>query len=184
MFAHKLRVEYEQNGQRLPCPLKWLDSFSMRNFTNASIFDGALPLPVPPLFRATYNPAIHSAQEVLVPSKSLTLATLLLFVLAMPFSAAFSQDQIPGQPQPPLPRQRPAPEDETRARIEKDMAKGANKERWEQLKRDTDSLLKLATELKEYVGKSNENTLSLDVIKKAEQIEKLAHSVKEKMKGE
>lgn len=44
MFARKVRVEYERNGQRLPCPLKWLDSFSMRNFTNASVFDDTLPL--------------------------------------------------------------------------------------------------------------------------------------------
>jgi len=28
----------------LPCPLKWLDSFSMRNFTNDQIFDDTLPL--------------------------------------------------------------------------------------------------------------------------------------------
>jgi hypothetical protein len=44
MFARKIRVEYEQNGRRLPCPLKWLDSFSMRNFTNASVFDNTLPV--------------------------------------------------------------------------------------------------------------------------------------------
>jgi hypothetical protein len=44
MFARKIRVEYEENGTRLPCPLKWLDSFSMRNFTNASIFDDTLPI--------------------------------------------------------------------------------------------------------------------------------------------
>jgi hypothetical protein len=44
MFARKIRVEYEQNGRCLPCPLKWLDSFSMRNFTNASVFDNTLPL--------------------------------------------------------------------------------------------------------------------------------------------
>ena len=44
MFARKIRVEYEQDGQRKPCPLKWLDSFSMRNFTNASVFDNTLPL--------------------------------------------------------------------------------------------------------------------------------------------
>jgi hypothetical protein len=44
MFARKIRVEYEQNGQRLPCPLKWLDSFSMRNFTNATVFDDTLPV--------------------------------------------------------------------------------------------------------------------------------------------
>lgn len=44
MFARKIRVEYETQGQRHPCPLKWLDSFSMRNFTNASAFDDTLPL--------------------------------------------------------------------------------------------------------------------------------------------
>jgi hypothetical protein len=44
MFARKIRVEYEENGRRLPCPLKWLDSFSMRNFTNARLFDDTLPL--------------------------------------------------------------------------------------------------------------------------------------------
>jgi hypothetical protein len=44
MFARKIRVEYEDNGQRLPCPIKWLDNFSMRNFTNASVFDDTLPI--------------------------------------------------------------------------------------------------------------------------------------------
>lgn len=43
MFARKIRVEYEENGRTLPCPLKWLDSFSMRNFTNASVFDDTIP---------------------------------------------------------------------------------------------------------------------------------------------
>jgi hypothetical protein len=44
MFARKVRVEYEDQGQRHACPLKWLDSFSMRNFTNASVFDDTLPV--------------------------------------------------------------------------------------------------------------------------------------------
>ena len=44
MFARKIRVEYEHRGQRFPCPLKWLDSFSMRNFTNDQIFDDTLPV--------------------------------------------------------------------------------------------------------------------------------------------
>jgi hypothetical protein len=44
MFARKLRVEYQHEGQLLPCPLKWLDNFSMRNFTNASVFDDTLPV--------------------------------------------------------------------------------------------------------------------------------------------
>jgi hypothetical protein len=44
MFARKVRVEYEEKGEKHPCPLKWLDSFSMRNFTNASVFDDTLPV--------------------------------------------------------------------------------------------------------------------------------------------
>jgi hypothetical protein len=44
MFARKIRVEYEDHGHGVPCPLKWLDSFSMRNFTNASVFDDTVPV--------------------------------------------------------------------------------------------------------------------------------------------
>ncbi len=58
-----------------------------------------------------------------------------------------------------------------------------NKRRHAELKKDTDKLLELATELKLQVDKSNEHTLSVDVVRKAEEIEKLARSVKEKMRG-
>ena len=44
MFARRVRVEYEADGQKAACPMKWLDSFSMRNFTNASVFDDTLPV--------------------------------------------------------------------------------------------------------------------------------------------
>ena len=44
VFARKVRVEYEAEGQRRPCPLKWLDSFAMRNFTNSPVFDDTLPI--------------------------------------------------------------------------------------------------------------------------------------------
>ena len=74
------------------------------------------------------------------------------------------------------------PQDEELKKWKKDAVKKANKERQADIQRDTEKLLKLATELKEYVGKSDENVLSLNVVKKAEEIEKLAHSVKEKMK--
>ena len=76
-----------------------------------------------------------------------------------------------------------APQDDARLKMERDMAKKANEERHAALKRDTDKLLRLCTELKTYVDKSNQNMLSVEVVKKAEEIEKLAHSVKEKMKG-
>jgi hypothetical protein len=44
MFARKLRVEYENQGQWQAAPLKWLDNFAMRSFTNDPIFDDTLPL--------------------------------------------------------------------------------------------------------------------------------------------
>jgi hypothetical protein len=44
MYARKIRVEYRQSGLLHPCPIKWLDNFSMRNFTNASVFDDTLPV--------------------------------------------------------------------------------------------------------------------------------------------
>ena len=67
--------------------------------------------------------------------------------------------------------------------MRKNMEKKANQQRQAELKRDTEKLLKLATELKTYVDKTNENLLSLEVVTKAEEIEKLAHSVREKMRG-
>lgn len=97
--------------------------------------------------------------------------------------------QQPIQPRPPAPSHNgdvsaaPADEDDARARITHDMEKKAAKERVAALKNDTDKLLKLSVELKQYVDKSDENVLSLDVIKKADEIEKLAKSVKDKMKG-
>jgi hypothetical protein len=108
---------------------------------------------------------------------------LILCLFAVPGAA-----QNPANPQPPPAHSRdlglpPENEDEARERIEHDMAKKAAKERVVALKSDTDRLLKLSVELKQYVDKSDENVLSLDVIKKAEEIEKLARSVKDKMKG-
>lgn len=44
MYSRKIRVQYRNGNELLPCPLKWLDSFSMRNFTNDQIFDDTLPV--------------------------------------------------------------------------------------------------------------------------------------------
>jgi hypothetical protein len=105
----------------------------------------------------------------------------LLFTLASPTVSSTQQQQ-------PLPIPRPTiPTGETEPgippEVQKEMEKRANQQRQADLKRDTERLLKLSTELKEYVDKTNENMLSLDVIKKADEIEKLAHSVKTKMRG-
>ena len=58
----------------------------------------------------------------------------------------------------------------------------ANAERKRQISDDTAKLLELATELKTEVDKTSKDTLSLNVIRKAESIEKLAKGVREKMK--
>jgi hypothetical protein len=58
----------------------------------------------------------------------------------------------------------------------------ANAERKRQINADSAKLLKLATDLKAEVDKTDKDTLSLGVIHKADEIEKLAHDVKEKMK--
>jgi transposase len=64
----------------------------------------------------------------------------------------------------------------------KEQMKKANELRLEEIKRDTEKLFQLSSELKDFVVKTNQGVLSLDALKKAEQIEKLAHSVKSKMK--
>lgn len=58
----------------------------------------------------------------------------------------------------------------------------ANAERKKQICDDTTRLLKLASDLKSEVDMTDRDTLSLSVIRRADEIEKLAHSVREKMK--
>jgi hypothetical protein len=70
---------------------------------------------------------------------------------------------------------------ETQQRVEQQ--KMAVVERQKRLVEDTDKLLELTTALKEQVNETDKNVLPVDMLKKAEQIEKLAHSVKERIKG-
>ena len=56
-------------------------------------------------------------------------------------------------------------------------------ERQKRLEADTEKLVALSTALKAQVDESNKDILSIDMIKKAEEIEKLARSVKERIKG-
>ena len=116
--------------------------------------------------------------EVLV--RSILLAILLLTSVAV--LSQSRETQFPPSTTDIAP-QMGGDADEVRARMTHDMEKKAAKERVGALKNDTDKLLKLSIELKSYVDKSDENGLSLTVIKKAEAIEKLAKSVKDKMKG-
>jgi hypothetical protein len=45
MFLRKLSIErVDSDGARHACPVRWIDSFAMRNFTNDAIFDDTLPV--------------------------------------------------------------------------------------------------------------------------------------------
>lgn len=66
--------------------------------------------------------------------------------------------------------------------VQRKQAIAANLQRQAEMKRDSEKLLQLTQELNEYLQKSGQGTMSVDALKKAEQIEKLAHSVKSKMK--
>lgn len=87
-----------------------------------------------------------------------------------------SDDQFPGSSSGPI-----SPEQKE---MEHKREKMMKKQRFDDLKKDTDKLLELATELKQNVDRANENVLSMDVVKKADEIDKLAKQIREKMKGQ
>ena len=112
--------------------------------------------------------------------------TFLIGMLAIP---GLAQMVSAAQSQTPPPQMRsdlnlPIADDaDATSRMTQELERKLEKDRVVALKSDTDKLLKLSVELKACVDKTDENVLSLDVIKKAEEIEKLAKSVKDKMRG-
>ena len=112
---------------------------------------------------------------------SITVLIALCIAVLPSVKAQMGGEPIPriGQPSQSTSQTPSIPED-----MRRDMEKKANQQRQAELKRDAEKLLKLSTELKAYVDKTNEHVLSLDVVKKAEEIEKLAHSVRMKMRGD
>jgi hypothetical protein len=116
--------------------------------------------------------------------QAIRLGLFAVCVLLVTGLTANGQNRSVVPPEFSVPKPQPAgpiQPSEAAEEMEKARLKKANEERQAQLKRDTDKLLQLSNELKEYVDKTNENVLSVDVIKKADEIEKLAHSVKQKM---
>ncbi|MGH9596853.1 MAG: hypothetical protein ACRD3K_08665 [Edaphobacter sp.] len=129
--------------------------------------------------------------EIMMKLLRIALVGLILMTLS---SVKVSRGQVlPQQPMPPgarqipgmptLGRNNPADPDPLDPRREEQLAQLRNVDRQKRLVADTDKLLALATDLKAQVDKSTKDTMSVDVIKKADEIEKLAHSVKERMKG-
>ncbi len=101
-----------------------------------------------------------------------------LFLLA----SILVSGQAPPAPQRPAPPRWP-PEVEQQEEPTQPPLKMILKSQHEQTKKDVDRLLQLATDLKAEVDKTNSEILSLKLIRKAEEIEKLAKKIQNRMKG-
>ena len=45
MFVRKISItRVEADGAETSCPIRWIDNFAMRNFTNDAVFDDTLPI--------------------------------------------------------------------------------------------------------------------------------------------
>ena len=67
--------------------------------------------------------------------------------------------------------------------LQQELIARAVADRQSQLRLDTEKLVALTAELKQHVDKAGANILSMDVIKKAQEIQKLAKSVQDKMRN-
>ena len=125
---------------------------------------------------------------------------IIVCILSTFFFATTSSAQTNPQPEP-VPMQLPdasqpdssisgqlptekAPKDPSQERAEREMEKARQKQRWQEIKRRSEQLLETATELKQYVDKSGESVMSVEVIKKAQQMEKLSKDLQRMMKGD
>ncbi len=110
------------------------------------------------------------------------LKAFYLLVLCLTWgSLAFGQDIH----LPPSVRQGPTTGNipvRTEEQVDRERAQKANELLQIEIKRDTEKLVALSSELKEFVDQHSQGVLSLDAVKKAEQIEKLAKSLKSKIK--
>jgi hypothetical protein len=87
--------------------------------------------------------------------------------------------QFPGQNR--FPTESPAPK--TFPQTSQKRKKALMDSNFKKLKQHAQDLADLAKSLQTEIGKSNENVLSLEIVKKAEQAEKLARKIKNEAKG-
>ncbi len=119
------------------------------------------------------------------------MRNLLLCSFLILASASWSLAQSVSMPTPsPQPRARDPfdgindhGEDQATQRLEQMRIKKAQEERRKQIGKDTDRLTQLVSDLKDLLAKADStNVLSLDAVKKAEEIEKLAKRLKNNLR--
>ena len=100
-------------------------------------------------------------------------------------AAAFSMAAVVGRGQDPFPKVPPIrPGEDDRNPNAKPPTKVLLEENQKDIKKNIEKLFELASQLKEQVEKTDATTvLSLSMVKKAEEIEKLARQIKERAKG-
>jgi hypothetical protein len=114
---------------------------------------------------------------------------LLLMVWATPASVRarqVTQQQPPVMPGQPMSQPNPMDtgvDPAISARMQEQRRRSLEDDRHRRIAADASKLLQLATELKTEVDKSTKNELSIAVIDKAAEIEKLSHDMKERMKN-
>lgn len=125
--------------------------------------------------------------------RAAVMGTLLLTGTSVVLRAQLGKGQaplqnvpMPGQSSmgglPPISGRNDAP-DPLGPRMQEQQIKSRNSDRQRKLVEDTDRLLSLAADLKQQMGNTGKDAMSADMVRKAEEIEKLAKSVKERMKG-
>jgi len=119
---------------------------------------------------------------------SIWSARLLSLILALAFTALASHAQQPAPPtrQPSISADGAGleanPRDPEQAHMMREMSKDRNNLRQKEIVDDTNQLSDLVKQLKDAVDKSSKDQLSLSVVNTAAEIEKLAKSIKEKMR--
>lgn len=102
-----------------------------------------------------------------------------------PFAAAAQQQQPAPPPMIPGVNPTSSPDedhDPAFRHITEQMAIRRNAQRQQQIVSDTARLLQLAQKLNSEVSKSSKDTLSVSVVKEADEIEKLAKTIKQRMR--
>jgi hypothetical protein len=119
-----------------------------------------------------------------------TISVVLLLIASLGTSRYSSAQNV----HVPLPQNQPQSQDltigsrpsaapvATEDQIQKQQAMAANRQRQVEIRRDTEKMGVLIEELRDYLARVDQAVMPVDAIKKAEQIEKLAHGVKSKMK--
>ena len=116
------------------------------------------------------------------PSRNFACFAVLALIFIMPGSAQQTAQDASAQssaPQPPAVQTIAS----TTSPVDNQKPPAPQTPKQKQLADDTAKLLQLANELKAEMDKSTKDTLSVSVMKKAEQVEKLAHKVRDEMRS-